>query len=108
LGNNHSGNPAPELPVRDWRETIRRTTMPTMYTSFDAAKAALEIHGGFLIETSLDGEWWLAADYDDAVDILTWGGGSHDEALQWLITKQAFINNYTVRSCDFIESLEAK
>ncbi len=85
--------------------------MPTLYTSFDAAKAALEVHGGFLIETSLDREWWLAADYDDAVDILIWGGGSHDEALQWLITKQAFRDEYIVRSCDFIEhikSLEAK
>jgi hypothetical protein len=82
--------------------------MPTLYTSFDAAKAALEIHGGFLIETSLDREWWLAADYIEAVEILTWAGGDHEQAFQWLITQQAFTDEYIVRSCDFVESLEAK
>ena len=36
--------------------------MPTMYTTLAAAMAALEINGGFIIEISVDREFWLAAD----------------------------------------------
>lgn len=79
--------------------------MPTMYTSFHAAKAALEIHGGFLIETSLDREWWIAADYIEAVEILTWAGGSREQAFNYLIAHPAFTDGSVVRSTDYIESL---
>jgi hypothetical protein len=79
--------------------------MPTMYTSFDAAKAALEINGGFIIETSVDREFWLAADYIEAVQILVWAGGSREQAFAWLVAHPNFTNGSLVSAVDYAASL---
>lgn len=78
--------------------------MPTLYTDFDAAKSAIQMNGGFIIETDLGREWWLAADYIEAVEILAWAGGSREQAFSYLLAHPAFRDNVVVRSCDFAAS----
>jgi len=65
--------------------------MPTMYTTLAAANAALAVHGGFIIETSVDREFWLAADYIEAVEILVWAGGTREQAFAWLVAHPSSI-----------------
>lgn len=79
--------------------------MPTMYTSFDAANAALAVHGGFIIETSIDREFWLAADYIEVVEILTWAGGSREQAFAWLVAHPAFADGSIVSAVDYAATL---
>ena len=79
--------------------------MPTMYTSFDAANAALAVNGGFVIETSVDREFWLAADYIEAVEILVWAGGSREQAFAWLVAHPAFADGSLVSAVDYAASL---
>ena len=80
------------------------TTMKA-YTSFDAANAALAVHGGFIIETSVGREWWLAADYIEAVEILSWSGGTREQAFAWLAAHPAFTNGSLVSAVDYAATL---
>ena len=79
--------------------------MPTMYTTLDAANAALAVNGGFIIETSVGREWWLAADYTEAVEILTWVGGTREQAFNYLIAHPAFADGSLVSAVDYAATL---
>ena len=79
--------------------------MPTMYTTLAAAMAALEINGGFIIEISVDREFWLAADYVEAVEILTWAGGTREQAFAWLVAHPAFAGSDLVSAVDYAATL---
>ena len=79
--------------------------MPTIYTTLATANAALAVHGGFIIETSLDREFWLAADYVEAVEILTWAGGTREQAFAWLVAHPAFADGSLVSAVDYAATL---
>lgn len=79
--------------------------MPTMHTTLAAANAALAVHGGFIIETSVGREWWLAADYIEAVEILAWTGGTREQAFKWLVAHPAFADGSLVSAVDYAASL---
>jgi hypothetical protein len=76
-----------------------------MYTTFDAANAALTVYGGFIIETSVGREFWLAADYIEAVEILSWSGGTREQAFAWLVAHPAFVGSNLVSAVDYAATL---
>ena len=79
--------------------------MPTMYTTLDAAMAALAVNGGFVIETSVDREFWLADDSIEAVEVLSWAGGTREQAFKWLVAHPAFTDGSLVSAIDYAATL---